>query len=199
MSLGNKETLLLVNKADLLNERQRKTWADYFTQENIPFVFFSARVETERNQMMLAKDEEESDSDEQEKGDESEEGSDDLEDGKEKEFSERNDNQEKTEENAKKRKREEPTIAAALNSHRLVGGEELLHLITEKCTEIVTRGARPFVARYNCLAGGDVNHMVVGMVGYPNVGKSSTINALYGVKRVAVSKTPGKTKHFQVK
>lgn len=40
--------------------------------------------------------------------------------------------------------------------------------------------------------------MVVGMVGYPNVGKSSTINALNGVKRVAVSKTPGKTKHFQV-
>lgn len=40
--------------------------------------------------------------------------------------------------------------------------------------------------------------MTVGMVGYPNVGKSSTINALNGAKRVAVSKTPGKTKHFQV-
>ncbi|KAA8496621.1 Large subunit GTPase 1-like [Porphyridium purpureum] len=38
---------------------------------------------------------------------------------------------------------------------------------------------------------------VVGMVGYPNVGKSSTINAIMGSKRVAVSATPGKTKHFQ--
>uniref|UniRef100_A0A7S1TM16 G domain-containing protein n=1 Tax=Erythrolobus australicus TaxID=1077150 RepID=A0A7S1TM16_9RHOD len=38
---------------------------------------------------------------------------------------------------------------------------------------------------------------VVGMVGYPNVGKSSTINAIMGHKRVAVSATPGKTKHFQ--
>jgi large subunit GTPase 1 len=38
---------------------------------------------------------------------------------------------------------------------------------------------------------------VVGLVGYPNVGKSSTINSLLGEKRVSVSSTPGKTKHFQ--
>eukprot|EP00009_Paramoeba_aestuarina_P005070 CAMPEP_0201520216 /NCGR_PEP_ID=MMETSP0161_2-20130828/10569_1 /ASSEMBLY_ACC=CAM_ASM_000251 /TAXON_ID=180227 /ORGANISM="Neoparamoeba aestuarina, Strain SoJaBio B1-5/56/2" /LENGTH=324 /DNA_ID=CAMNT_0047918509 /DNA_START=60 /DNA_END=1034 /DNA_ORIENTATION=- len=39
--------------------------------------------------------------------------------------------------------------------------------------------------------------VVIGMVGYPNVGKSSTINVLYGSKKVAVAATPGKTKHFQ--
>lgn len=39
--------------------------------------------------------------------------------------------------------------------------------------------------------------VVIGLVGYPNVGKSSTINALIGEKRVSVSSTPGKTKHFQ--
>lgn len=37
----------------------------------------------------------------------------------------------------------------------------------------------------------------IGLVGYPNVGKSSTINALLGAKKVSVSSTPGKTKHFQ--
>lgn len=37
----------------------------------------------------------------------------------------------------------------------------------------------------------------IGLVGYPNVGKSSTINALMQNKRVAVSETPGKTKHYQ--
>jgi large subunit GTPase 1 len=37
----------------------------------------------------------------------------------------------------------------------------------------------------------------VGLVGYPNVGKSSTINSLLGEKKVSVSSTPGKTKHFQ--
>jgi len=35
-------------------------------------------------------------------------------------------------------------------------------------------------------------------VGYPNVGKSSTINTLLEVKKVPVSATPGRTKHFQV-
>lgn len=37
----------------------------------------------------------------------------------------------------------------------------------------------------------------VGWVGYPNVGKSSTINAILGKKAVSVSATPGKTKHYQ--
>lgn len=43
----------------------------------------------------------------------------------------------------------------------------------------------------------------IGMVGYPNVGKSSCVNALRGVTghgvgaRAAVSATPGKTKHLQ--
>ena len=40
--------------------------------------------------------------------------------------------------------------------------------------------------------------VVVGMVGYPNVGKSSTINTLIQGKKVPVSATPGRTKHFQV-
>lgn len=39
--------------------------------------------------------------------------------------------------------------------------------------------------------------VTIGMIGYPNVGKSSTINALVGEKKVNVGITPGKTKHFQ--
>eukprot|EP01053_Blabericola_migrator_P003212 Blabericola_migrator_1__3211@NODE_1945_length_3520_cov_157_498697_g1243_i0_p1_GENE_NODE_1945_length_3520_cov_157_498697_g1243_i0NODE_1945_length_3520_cov_157_498697_g1243_i0_p1_ORF_typecomplete_len699_score128_99MMR_HSR1/PF01926_23/3e03MMR_HSR1/PF01926_23/3_2e14RsgA_GTPase/PF03193_16/0_00066RsgA_GTPase/PF03193_16/9_2e05FeoB_N/PF02421_18/4_1FeoB_N/PF02421_18/1_9e06IIGP/PF05049_13/69IIGP/PF05049_13/0_079GTP_EFTU/PF00009_27/0_43GTP_EFTU/PF00009_27/54MnmE_helical/PF12631_7/1_3e03MnmE_helical/PF12631 len=39
---------------------------------------------------------------------------------------------------------------------------------------------------------------VVGTCGFPNVGKSSVINSLMkGVKRVGVSRTPGKTRHLQ--
>ncbi|KPI86678.1 hypothetical protein ABL78_4236 [Leptomonas seymouri] len=43
----------------------------------------------------------------------------------------------------------------------------------------------------------DNTPLMVGLVGYPNVGKSSTINAIIGCKKVVVSATPGKTKHFQ--
>ncbi|XP_036059808.1 large subunit GTPase 1 homolog [Onychomys torridus] len=39
--------------------------------------------------------------------------------------------------------------------------------------------------------------LTVGLVGYPNVGKSSTINSIMGNKKVSVSATPGHTKHFQ--
>merc|ERR1719170_51716 len=40
-------------------------------------------------------------------------------------------------------------------------------------------------------------NITVGCIGYPNVGKSSTINKLLSCKKVRVSETPGKTKHFQ--
>jgi len=39
--------------------------------------------------------------------------------------------------------------------------------------------------------------LTVGLVGYPNVGKSSTVNVLVAAKKTSVSATPGKTKHFQ--
>ncbi|KAG1655269.1 hypothetical protein FOA52_007297 [Chlamydomonas sp. UWO 241] len=44
---------------------------------------------------------------------------------------------------------------------------------------------------------GGVQPVVVAMVGEPNVGKSSTLNALLGSHRVAVSSHPGRTKHYQ--
>eukprot|EP00124_Ichthyophonus_hoferi_P003650 Ihof_evm3s331 gene=Ihof_evmTU3s331 len=41
------------------------------------------------------------------------------------------------------------------------------------------------------------DYVTIGVVGYPNVGKSSLLNGLVGTKVVSCSRTPGHTKHFQ--
>ncbi|KAL4131071.1 hypothetical protein QTP88_008422 [Uroleucon formosanum] len=41
------------------------------------------------------------------------------------------------------------------------------------------------------------NYLTIGLLGQPNAGKSSVLNALMGKKVVSVSGTPGHTKHFQ--
>lgn len=58
--------------------------------------------------------------------------------------------------------------------------------------------------KYNCEFDSKYNRIPFGMVGFPNVGKSSVINVLmgnakntHGVTRVGVAAMPGKTKHFQ--
>lgn len=43
----------------------------------------------------------------------------------------------------------------------------------------------------------ELDYGVIGFIGYPNVGKSSTVNVIVQDKRVRVSQTPGKTKHIQ--
>lgn len=67
-----------------------------------------------------------------------------------------------------------------------------LDIISDPCDLISYLKEMGHVANY---AG--ERQLVVGMVGYPNVGKSSTINKLVGSKKVSVSATPGKTRHFQ--
>ena len=72
-------------------------------------------------------------------------------------------------------------------------GELLERLEGETLAALATAG----VADPRGAEGEQRRRLAVGLVGYPNVGKSSTINALLGEKKTVVSATPGKTKHFQ--
>ena len=66
--------------------------------------------------------------------------------------------------------------------------EQVLEQMIEQC---------PINPLYTEGKASNIPQKCIGMVGYPNVGKSSTINALLGEKKVAVGITPGKTKHYQ--
>lgn len=75
---------------------------------------------------------------------------------------------------------------------RLLGVDELHDRLLQEAQEAVADSEGLGVPRAS-----RGERLVVGLVGYPNVGKSSTINALFGSKKTAVAATPGKTKHFQ--
>jgi large subunit GTPase 1 len=66
---------------------------------------------------------------------------------------------------------------------RIIGALDLIDLLEKLCPD----------SDYSLQHG----KRTIGFVGYPNVGKSSTLNALVGATKVAVGSTPGKTKHFQ--
>ncbi|TXG73516.1 hypothetical protein EZV62_002095 [Acer yangbiense] len=90
---------------------------------------------------------------------------------------------------------------------RIYGRDELLARLQFEAVEIVKLRRKSScgnagTSNVQSLGGNtEVNatpkNAVVGFVGYPNVGKSSTINALVGQKKTGVTSTPGKTKHFQ--
>ncbi|XWS52781.1 hypothetical protein CRYUN_Cryun11dG0101800 [Craigia yunnanensis] len=89
---------------------------------------------------------------------------------------------------------------------KVYGRDELLAHIQSEAEEIVKmRKSGSSTSRSSNIRSASGNaegtlapkNLVVGFVGYPNVGKSSTINALVGQKRTGVTSTPGKTKHFQ--
>ncbi|XP_019453828.1 PREDICTED: GTPase LSG1-1-like isoform X2 [Lupinus angustifolius] len=90
---------------------------------------------------------------------------------------------------------------------KIYGRDELLARLQSEAEEIVerrrnsgssgTRHSKVKSPDENAAGSSSSSNVIVGFVGYPNVGKSSTINALVGQKRTGVTSTPGKTKHFQ--
>mmetsp|Transcript_3558 Transcript_3558/g.6120 ORF Transcript_3558/g.6120 Transcript_3558/m.6120 type:complete len:660 (+) Transcript_3558:62-2041(+) len=97
---------------------------------------------------------------------------------------------------------EDIDVQAKANTNRLLLREELLSVL-----EALTAEAKPSRENGENADGKDEaeeEKATLGMIGYPNVGKSSVINVIVGVTatdhsstRVSVAATPGHTKHFQ--
>jgi len=273
-----KKNLLLVNKADLLTDYQRAAWANYFSSNNISFIYYSAiqentRVEKiQQYQQELLTQNDESPEEHQEstksllqwmlkksekatnnkdliediENFNSEENSDeDMEEFKDEQCDElmreetprqsySTGTNEKKDKDSSSLEMQTPknaikaSSAFSNNLNKSIGTgnsfdskndltqfssrnydrsthiysseeflQELLELQAQLEMESVPSGNQGSDCLKSAEKAEESKRLIVGMVGYPNVGKSSTINALLGEKKVAVAPTPGKTKHFQ--
>ncbi|KAI1340904.1 P-loop containing nucleoside triphosphate hydrolase protein [Xylariaceae sp. FL0016] len=163
-----KKNLLLVNKADMMTTKQRKAWSKYFKEKRIAYRFFSASLAKQLNDARDLADEPE----EPMHGESSNPKT-----------IQRQDSEESEEES------EEDTGEGAGSSKAGDVDEDIRILTVEELEDIFIEHASD--------SDQPDKKLQIGLVGYPNVGKSSTINALVGAKKVSVSATPGKTKHFQ--
>lgn len=219
-----KPMVVVVNKADYLSRLQQREWAQHFESRGVTVLFFSARQQQEelnreaRMERDLVEgggaagatgaaddyDSDESSDDDNDSEPETEEDDDDDEQGE-------------GGGDAAGIAEAEPLGSAKGGAGTSGGGSSLArrcaggaskggggaHRVLDRlqmCAEL-ERLART-VGKPNPERNG--GRACVGMVGYPNVGKSSVINVLAGATplshggvRVSVGATPGKTKHFQ--
>ncbi|KAL4746565.1 hypothetical protein BDW72DRAFT_33307 [Aspergillus terricola var. indicus] len=167
-----KRNLLLVNKADMLTDKQREMWADYFERNQIEFRFFSAQMAKEANEAR----ENEGENEDAESLTEVTEGL-----------------------NLQESEKEADGGVDLSSGTTALSPKRTNILDVDELEELFLSHAPDATADDEDEEDGvpKPRKTVIGLVGYPNVGKSSTINALLGAKKVSVSSTPGKTKHFQ--
>ncbi|KAH0826610.1 hypothetical protein J3R83DRAFT_4974 [Lanmaoa asiatica] len=208
---GLRKSLLLMNKADLLTASQRRMWADYFDEQGVRFAFFSAAnaaaLQQARRESLVQRETESSTPQRRSDAAADRQGvnsnsTPDTESSSDSEGPHTPDDQD-----------EENDVPPGSDIESESDDEKFRFVPTEEDTpdgrdsrtkvlsvselEDLFISTAPDLSSFKSPSGERPVKLVVGLVGYPNVGKSSTINALLGEKKVSVSSTPGKTKHFQ--
>ncbi|KAI7834963.1 hypothetical protein BX661DRAFT_175851 [Kickxella alabastrina] len=182
-----KRSLLLINKADMLSEAQREAWAAHFVAEGIPYLFFSAKESNEKLEAEREREEAEKLAHEMALNTVTEDQFDEMSAIKDALAEVQRKAAEEVEKIDPEDAFEASVRAVNLSDEelrtRVLAPAELVSILMRECPKIANEHSH--------------NKLVIGLVGYPNVGKSSTINALVGSKKVNVGAMPGKTKHFQ--
>ncbi|CAM9396701.1 unnamed protein product [Choristocarpus tenellus] len=209
-----KPVTVLVNKSDFLSPGQQREWAQHFKRRGVQVLFFSARQEQERlnQEARAARDKAEAEPEEEEEGSERSKEGDHSSDvvgyngsGK---SSDKNNPGGRGKggghgQGADSSLSKEKTMSVQnQQSIEEKGSDEIRVLSRWELTVELERLARTLGSGPDPKRNG--GRACVGLVGYPNVGKSSAINVLVGATplshggvRVSVGATPGKTKHFQ--
>lgn len=177
---SKKENLLLINKADMMTYTQRRAWANYLKGAKIAYRFFSAQLAKEYNE--AREDEESEDEPEASSSRTAQDPSDEEEESEDDDVSEAD---------------EAAGVTASEGQDRRVSGAAESQVDDEDTRILTVDELEDLFLQHAPDSAGGEHKTTIGLVGYPNVGKSSTINALVGAKKVSVSSTPGKTKHFQ--
>lgn len=187
----DKLNLILLNKADYLTENQRHYWANYFSSIGIQVAFFSAILASDAdtfNENHITNNQNLSDI--KRKVEELELSVEKTADSLSKILNTVNKFIETKIPNSDKLDLTSLAIDNSLNQNTLCNYQNSSKILSR--TELIS-----YLKNIHKLQSVGNNVVTIGLVGYPNVGKSSTINALMTVKKVSVSATPGKTKHFQ--
>ncbi|CCL98511.1 uncharacterized protein FIBRA_00510 [Fibroporia radiculosa] len=192
---GLRRNMLLINKSDLLTAKQRRVWADYFDEQGVRYAFFSAAnaaaLQLARQGEPLVVDAPSVYDRDQDEGYTSSSS-----DG---EMSPENNDNPPTCSSDEQLQSEESDVGSAFSLEEDTPDTQdpRTKVLSVLELEDLFVKAAPDLTTFTDSTGAHPGKLVVGLVGYPNVGKSSTINALLGEKKVSVSSTPGKTKHFQ--
>jgi len=177
-----KRNLLLVNKADMMTEEQRRQWADYFNDQGINYKFFSAHLAKEMNENRDSIEELDARQ---------------LQEQIDRNIPQRTMVRNLQDLNLKEAEGGEWSDEEGVETEGSEGDASEAETSTER-TQILTVDELEALFLENIPEDSTSDRKTtIGLVGYPNVGKSSTINAMIGAKKVSVSSTPGKTKHFQ--